>query len=117
MRKLSTGLTAKQTGFTLIELVIVIVIIGILAAVAIPKLTDVSDSATKATHTATLGALRSSWTSAFAIKKSAPNKADVVAQMTHPTGCDTGACSDGTAITWSTDPITNPISGITCTNC
>ena len=43
MRKLPNQ-TTSQTGFTLIELVIIIVILGILAAVAVPKFTGITES-------------------------------------------------------------------------
>src|SRR5438034_11235342 len=60
-----------QSGFTLIELIVVIVIIGILAAVAIPQFTNTTNSARDAVQDATLGALKSAWSTQFATNKGA----------------------------------------------
>ena len=49
----------KETGFTLIELVVVIVVLGILAALAVPKFVNLADDADLATMQGMQGALRS----------------------------------------------------------
>lgn len=55
----------RQSGFTLIELVIVIVIIGILAAIALPKMTDLAGNARAATIKGVTGSLASANTAIY----------------------------------------------------
>ncbi len=50
----------KESGFTLVELLIVVIILGILAAVAIPQFGDSTDDAKLATLEANLGEMRNS---------------------------------------------------------
>jgi MSHA pilin protein MshA len=58
MEKLFIG-KQKESGFTLIELVMVIVILGILASVAIPKFLDLQGSANQATINGMAGEITS----------------------------------------------------------
>lgn len=58
-QRVAAGLSQKQRGFTLVELVAVLVIIGVLAAIAVPKFIDLSDAAEQAAIAQVLGALRS----------------------------------------------------------
>ena len=62
----------QQSGFTLIELIMVIVILGILAAVALPKFVDLSTDAKQAALNGLAGAISSGGTINFAVRSLRP---------------------------------------------
>ena len=105
----------RQKGFTLVELIIVIVIVGILAAVAIPKLTSTSDQAYLGVQKSTLGALKSAWSLAYAVNKSAPTIAQLNLQMSDPT-CSPATGGVSCAGVFKIDGATTAIFPITLTS-
>jgi MSHA pilin protein MshA len=59
---------SRQSGFTLIELVMVIVILGVLAAVAIPKFTNLSADANAAAVVSVAGSLAAGAATNYAVR-------------------------------------------------
>lgn len=69
----STKFKKSQSGFTLIELVVVVVILGILAATALPRFFDMSSQARMAKMNAAAGAIKSAAAIAHAAYLAAGN--------------------------------------------
>lgn len=87
----------KQTGFTLIELVMVIVIIGFLAAMAVPRFFDMTTEARDAAREGTVGAVRSAHAIAIAEFKRAPTLTELADRVTS-NGAPADVAADGSGV-------------------
>ena len=103
---------SKQSGFTLIELVIAISIIGILAALAVTKFIDLSGDATAASKKGMSGAVKSSHAIAIADLKRFPTNTELA---TYVNGEGISAAATGINVT--IDGTTHIVPAYSDSNC
>ncbi len=89
----------KQSGFTLIELVMVIVILGILAAAALPKFVNLRGEAQRAAVDGVAGALSSGNTINYAVRSLNPASGVAIADCSNASAVLEGGLSTNYAIT------------------
>jgi len=109
----------QQTGFTLIELIMVIVILGVLSAVAIPKFVDLSGDAEDAALEGIAGGLSSAAVINFAAKKAGNASAATVTDCQHVGALVEGGSSGAPATGYTIGTLTTGLTaeGDSINNC
>ena len=86
MEQIIKNLTNKQSGFTLVELVVVVAVVGVLAVVATPKIVGVATDARRASLTGVASALTAASARNYAVRNSDPSKGVGIAKCGDITG-------------------------------
>jgi len=102
----------KQSGFTLIELVMVIVILGVLAVAALPKFVDLKGDAQQAAVDGVAGSLSSASSINFAARQAKSTNGVAVANCTDVASALQGGLPTGYTITAAAVAVN---ASVTCT--